>query len=122
MDNEVSKEAFVRHLAYLFSILFFCGLPWLIMLKYQERVLKRYEKVILIVVVVSLIFSTSEYFALRWGAWYFNPKETLNIHFPGELETLFFGIAASLAIASGTVIYASITDRKNRQKKRKIRK
>lgn len=110
--------SFMKHLTYLLSILVFCGIPWLIMLKYQERVLKKYEIVILVVVIIGFLFSASDYFALRWGAWYYDPSKTLNVHFLTEIETYLGGAGVFLEVASATLIWASFVDRKNKKKSR----
>jgi lycopene cyclase domain-containing protein len=106
----------MRHLTYLLTILVFCGIPWLIMLKYRERVLKKYEIVILVVVIIGILFSATDYFALRWGAWYYDPSKTLNVHFLTEIETYLLGAGTSLEVASATLIWASFVDRKSKKK------
>ncbi|HEY4964025.1 MAG TPA: hypothetical protein VIH90_04990 [Candidatus Saccharimonadales bacterium] len=112
----------MRHLTYLFSIIGFCGIPWLIMLKYQERMLKKYEKVILLVVATSILFSASDFFTLRWGAWYYNPGQTLNIRFITEIETFLFAAAVFLVVASATIISAAMVDNRSRQLKRRSKR
>ena len=102
----------MEHLTYLSTTLVFCGIPWLIMLKYQERVLKRYEIVLLVVVLIGFLFSTSDYFGTRWGAWYYNPTRTLGIHFLTGVETFILGAGVALEVGSATIIWASYVDRK----------
>lgn len=112
----------MNHLTYLLSVIVFCGIPFLVMWRKQERVLKRYELVILIMVVLGVLFSTTDYFAVHWGAWYYNPQHTLDVNFITEVETFGFGAGIFLCVASATVISAGIVDRLARAKQRKKRK
>ena len=106
----------MKHLLYLFSIILFCGPCLLILWKRDGRVLKRYELVLLIMVAISLPVAISDYFAIRWQAWSYNPATTLNIRFPGELESYLFSAAVTVLIASATLILARQVDLRHKSK------
>lgn len=82
--------------------------------------LKKYEIVLLILIAISLPMAMADYFAIRWGAWQYNPATTFNIHLPGELETYLFAVAVTIIIASSTLFLTQGVDRsKKRPRKNK---
>jgi len=113
------------HFEYLFSILLFCGPILMIIWRLQERILKKYELVLLIVVLLSLPFSLTEFYALKWGVWEYYPNHVFNVRFFAESETFVFSIAVTLLTASLTLIAAYfLIDRKTKKhdKKKSVKK
>lgn len=90
--------------SYLLSILFFAGIPTILVWVFGFHVLKRYLKTIFITLIYGLIFTLIESIALRSRLWSYNPETTFNTKIFGvEVETYVFTIFVSVAI-SGAVI------------------
>lgn len=86
-----------------------CGSFWLeIVLK--TSVLKRWKRMLLSVLPVSLFFIIWDAYAIAQGHWFFNPERTLGIYGPFNIpveEFLFFlivPIAAILTIEGVTTV------------------
>lgn len=90
------------------------------MWRYEQRILRKYEIVILLVVAIGFLLSATDYFAINWHVWYYDPRHTLHIRIGAEVETYLFGATAFLVVSSATIIAASLTDQ--RQGKPKVRR
>lgn len=114
----------IDHLKYLFTIIIFAGSVLLILWARDKRILRRYELVILPVVAISVPFAATDWFALRWHAWYYYSQNTLDIKFITELETYIFAAAITACVACATVVFATREDRlrKKRRHTKKQRK
>lgn len=91
----------------------------LVIWKRDRRILKRYELVLLTVVAISIPVTMADWYAMKWGAWEYNPANTVNIHFPAELESYFFSLAVSATIASCTLVLARQVDLKSNKRAKK---
>lgn len=90
--------------SYLLSILFFAGIPTILVWVFGFHVLKRYMKAIFITFIYGLIFTLTESIALRSRIWNYNPEITFNTKIFGvEIETYIFTIFVTIAF-SGAVI------------------
>lgn len=106
----------MNRLTYLFSILLFCGPALFIIWKNGERVLKKYEVLLFYIILISIPVTFTDYFALKWGAWYYYPAHTLNVYFLTELETYIFTAIVALGVASAMLVFAARIDGWNRKK------
>jgi lycopene cyclase domain-containing protein len=95
---------------YLLTILVFCGIPLTLMWLLYKKELLTYSKVIGTVVLIGAYFALFDYFALRWGAWTYSAKNTLNITLITEIETYLFSAAVFACVASATIISAKMVD------------
>ena len=102
----------IEHLNYLFSIIIFAGTATLIVWHKRTRLLKKYEVVLVFLVSVSVPFASTEYFALKWRAWFYYPLHTLNLQYLAEVESYIFAMFVTLFCASVTIIYALKVDKK----------
>jgi len=102
----------LHHFNYIFSIIIFAGTAILIEWHRNKRVLKKYELIILFLAAVSVPFTATDYFALKWHAWFYYPGQNLDIKFITQAETYLFAIAVTVFSATVTLIYAARQDRK----------
>jgi len=109
----------MNHLTYLASILLFCGVAWLVLWQKYKKILQRDRFVLVIIVALGLLFATPEYFALRWGAWYYNPQRTLGVHYITELESFGFSAGIFLCLAAITLVSADRFDSSMKVQKRR---
>lgn len=117
LAKEMGSEALsMWHFTYLISVVVFCGLPFIVMLEKRKRMLKRYELVLLTMVGAGTVLAASDYFAVRWGAWYYNPSRTLGVHYITQIETFVFSAAIFLTVATATLISAAMVDSRSRNK------
>ncbi|HCM52195.1 TPA: hypothetical protein DIS56_03655 [Candidatus Saccharibacteria bacterium] len=91
-------------LAYLITILVFIGIPFVILWRKNMVSLRANRKIILLVSLSSIPFVAFEFFALKWGAWFYYSERTLNFSFLAQVETYILGpiimaFGASLTIA-----------------------
>ena len=96
-------------LSYLISTIVFAGVAVLIEWLLAFRHLKKYWKLITLVVVIDLlILIILEPVALQWRAWTLSPQLTLNTFFLGAaLETYLYTVLVSIAIASATLVWSA---------------
>jgi hypothetical protein len=96
------------HFSYTITIILFAGgailIEWLV--AYEQ--LKKYWKLIGLVVVMDLlILIVLEPTALQWRAWTLSPQLTLNVFFLGAAaETYIYTVLVSIAIASATLLWS----------------
>lgn len=113
----------MSHLAFLLSILLFCGPIALLIWHREQRMLKKYELVLLIMIVLSVIFvGPADFYALRWGAWKYGADVTSDIYLLTLPETYLFGIAVTGIVAAVTLVFAAQIDRQHRLTARAVRK
>ena len=77
-----------------------CGSFWLEIV-FKTSVLRRWKRVLISVLPVSLIFVIWDAYAISQGHWFFNPELTLRIYGPLSIpleEYLFFIIVPMAAI------------------------
>lgn len=78
----------------------------------------RYGRVLLVMLCLSLVLGTSDYFAIRWQVWDFNPASSFNIRPLGELESYIFSAGVTLCLASITLLLARHIDSRRTRGKR----
>lgn len=88
------------HFLYLASLLVFAMGSLLVIYCRERRILKKYEVIILLVVAISIPYAATDYFALKWGAWFYSPLHTLNLRYPTEIEAYAFSAATAFIVAS----------------------
>jgi heme/copper-type cytochrome/quinol oxidase subunit 2 len=76
----------------------------------RKEVLKRHTLVIVGVTIFGIVFAATDYFAVRWSAWYYHSQRTLDIRFVTEVETFLFSAAIFFCVATATIISADIVD------------
>lgn len=86
----------------------------------DERILRKYEQVLLIIGFLGVPFAICDWFALHWKAWGYGSTSTLNIHVGTEIETYLFSAAIFFAVAAATLIGIARTDRINAANRRKV--
>jgi hypothetical protein len=98
--------------SYLVTALIFTGIAIAIRLP-EIRPVKRYKKLILLLVVLGVAYTAiGESTALSQQIWTYNPLRTLNIHILGaEFETYVVSVISTVAVASGTLIWARYEER-----------
>ena len=111
----------MRHAAYLLSILIFCGVPLILVWRYERRILKRYELLILSVMFIGVLYAASEYFALQWQAWRYNPDRIFDIRIGAEIETYVLGGGTFSLISAATIVFAALVDRRRGATKKEKR-
>lgn len=108
-------------LTYIFSIFLFSGTFVLAKWHKDKKILKKYELVILLVILFFLPFTAFDYFALKWGAWFYNPQRTLDIKLSAEIETYLFAVGVTCSMAIVAIASAVRVDRSLKVKKKQIR-
>jgi lycopene cyclase domain-containing protein len=104
----------LQSFTYILTVAFFISCSVLIAYVRRDRkILLRYEKVILFVILISILYTPFDYFALHWHAWNYSSEGTLNIRFFAEVETYGFAIAVSLILASVTLVIANRIDKQS---------
>ena len=95
-------------LSYLITTVIFAGGAALIVWLLAFRHLRKYWKLLSVVVLIDLcIFLILEPTALRWRAWTLNPRLTLHVFLLGAaLESYIYTILVSIAIASATLLWS----------------
>ncbi|MBI2547488.1 MAG: hypothetical protein HYW23_03515 [Candidatus Aenigmarchaeota archaeon] len=98
--------------SYLFTIIVFAGIAILIEWKLFPAILKKYAKIIGIVLIVGIISTLiGEPIALQLGIWSYSSEKTFGIYvFGAELETLIYAMFVFVAIASATIIGSQYED------------
>jgi len=106
----------MAHLTFLLSILVMCGPIALLIWRSQERVLKKYEIVLLAMIALSVPFvGPADYYAIHWHAWQYGASVTSGIYFLTLPETYLFGIAVTGIVAMVTLVFAERVDRRQRK-------
>jgi hypothetical protein len=117
------KKINLHHFSYLFLIIFTLGALVIAEAYKNKRIIRKYESLLLILMLLGAAGSSSEYFALRWHLWTFTAAKSFNIVFGAEVETYIYGILATLLIAIITLASLTTIDRRNtRLRKSKLRK
>lgn len=100
-------------LSYLATVFIFAGGAFLIELLSQRKEMKPYARFLLFMCVCGVFYTIiSEPPATSWGAWEYNPQQSLNIHiFGAELETYFFTTFVILAVSGATMVLAEDEER-----------
>ena len=112
----------MAHLTFLLSILVTCGPIALLIWRRQERVLQKYEVVLLAMIVLSVLFvGPADFYALHWHAWQYGASVTSDMYFLTLPETYLFGIAVTGIVAMVTLVYAERIDQRQRRIKRNRR-
>lgn len=111
----------MNHLTFLLSIPIFCGPALLLIWRREQRVLKKYELVILIMVLLSILFvGPADFSAIHLQAWQYGAGVTSGIYLLTLPETYLFGMAVTAIVAMVTLVYTTRIDReKSRAKRRK---
>lgn len=99
------------HFLYLLSIALI-GLPVLLTIWLKnERVLKKHEMVLLILIIIGFAYGSTEYFAIRWNAWHYFPNHVLGLLFGAQIETYLVGVVGVAIISSTTLVLITAQDR-----------
>lgn len=111
----------LAQLTYLLSIVIFAGSAMLAVWVKYKKILRKYEMLLLVVVSLFIPFAAVEYFALKWGAWSYNPDKTSNVYFGSALETYIFAICVALVLGAVTVVHATVHDKRLKARKQSRR-
>ena len=100
--------------SYLMTVIVFAFGAVLIEWSLGFEKLKKYWKLIGVVIIISLLATfIAEPVALRWENWIYNTEQTFNIFiFGAALETYFFAGFVSIAIASATLGWSNYEEEK----------
>ncbi len=100
---------------YLITIFIFAGIAMLIEYIVCFRRLKKYIKVIGIILITGIIGTLiAESVALSWKIWVYSQNKTFGIYvFGAALETLIFTIFVGIAIASATLVWSDYEEQKS---------
>lgn len=100
--------------SYVITILIFAGTAILIELVFAFRKLKRYTKIIAVIVVIGIVGTLiAEPVALNWRIWVYSPEKSFGIYiFGAAIETLIYVVFVSIAIASATLIWSNYEEDK----------
>ena len=101
--------------SYLATVIIFAFGAVLIEWSLGFRTLKRYWKLIGIIVIIGLIGTAiAERIALKSESWVYNPQKMFNTFiFGAAFETYIFAIFVAIAIASATLVWSEYEE-KNR--------
>lgn len=98
--------------SYLATIVIFGGTGAFGFYKREHKLLKKYEWVLLIMLAISLPLVVTESFALKWGAWQYNPDKVLDLHLLGtQIESYLFLPVVCFVLVAATLTYAAREDR-----------
>lgn len=112
----------LEKLSYLLSVVVFGGSAAFALYKREYKILKKYEWVVLGILAISLPLVVTEAFALRWGAWQYNPAKVLNLHFLGtQIESYAFLPVVCFCVAVATLTYAGREDKLKTKLKKKTK-
>jgi lycopene cyclase domain-containing protein len=99
----------IGRLAYVLTDILFGGAAVLAIWYKYWRFLKKHWRFIVGIALLSLPFSHFDLFALKWGAWWYNPQRNLGVFIFGEhLESYTFMAIITVAIASYTITHAKV--------------
>lgn len=100
--------------SYLITILIFAGTAVIIEWTLGFRELKKYAKIIGVIVGIGVSFTLiAEPVALSWRAWFYSQDRTFGIYlFGAALETLVYAIFIAIAIASATLAWSDFEEDK----------
>lgn len=95
--------------AYLLTDIIFGGIAIFLIWHRHWRFLKKHWQFILDIAIFSLPFAYFDLFAVRWGAWQFDPERNLGSLIFGEyVEGFLFVALIFVAIASYTIAHAKV--------------
>lgn len=100
---------------YLLSIFLFCVPVALIVWKLYGSLLRKYKKVLLLTILVSLPIGLAEGFALRWGAWAFNPDSVIGFRVGGQIESYLFLVGVIVAYGSIVLVLVDLYDSRHKK-------
>lgn len=100
--------------SYLITILIFAGVAVLIEWTFAFKKLKRYTKIIGVIVVIGIVGTLiAEPVALNWRVWAYSPEKSFGIYiFGAAIETLIYVVFISIAISSATLIWSNYEEDK----------
>lgn len=98
--------------SYLITILIFAGTAVLIEWTINFRKLKKYIKIIGLIIGMSIVFTfMAEPAALNWRAWFYSQDKSFGIYVFGvALETLVYTVFVAVAIASATLFWSDFEE------------
>ncbi len=101
------------HYTYLLTTLIFAGGAVAIEYSLSRRTLWKFSRTVIAVATICTILGVfGEAVALKWGAWAYSPRKTLNVSVVGvPLETYLFSVLVSIAVSSATLYWANCEDR-----------
>lgn len=101
--------------SYFVSIGIFTGIFDFIILILFYKLLRPYFSKLVLLIVISLLLTPLETFALRWHAWQYDWTKNIGIHIiDSPIETYFFSLFCAIAIASITFIWSFYIDKKQK--------
>ena len=93
--------------SYLITILIFAGAAVLIEWTLGFKKLKKYAKIIGVVVILGLIGTLiAESVALDWRTWFYSQGKSFSIYFGAALETLIYAVFVAVAVSSATLVWS----------------
>jgi len=100
--------------SYLITILIFAGMAVLIEWTLGFKKLKKYTKIIGMVVGLGLIGTfLAEPVALNWRTWSYSQDKTFGIYVAGAaLETFIYAVLVAVSVASATLVWSDYEEDK----------
>lgn len=104
--------------SYLTSDFLIAGSIILYMMLRDVRALRKHVAIFAVLVVLAIVITLiGETVALEWRIWTYNPERTLGIVFGPALETVLFAIFVFIAVATSTLRYSVLEDKKRKKRK-----
>lgn len=103
-----------EHFIYLITIFIFAGSAVLIEWAFGFRKVKKFLKVISLVVIICLLYSIiADPVAVKWKIWQYSSSKTFGIFIFGgmAIETLLYVIFCSVAISTPTLFWGSFEEK-----------
>lgn len=112
----------ISKLSYLLTDVFFAGLAIIIIWHRHRPLLKKHWEFVMDFTLFAIPFAYLDSFAIKWGAYKFNPDKNLNVHLYGALlEDYVFLALVAAAIASYTISTAKVYGLGGKKKSKKRR-
>lgn len=93
--------------SYVITIIIFAGAAVLIEWTLGFKKLKKYTKIIGVVVILGLIGTLiAESAALNWRTWFYSEGKSFGIYFGAAAETFIYAVFVAVAVASATLIWS----------------
>lgn len=101
--------------SFFVSIGIFAGIFDLLILSLFYKLLRPYLNQLALLILISLLLTPLEFFALRWHAWQYDWTKNIGVHIiDSPIETYFFSLFCAIAIGSTTFIWSFYLDKKKK--------
>jgi lycopene cyclase domain-containing protein len=105
----------MSNLSYLITVLIFAGGANVVIWTRNDEFLRSHRAFIVMFALLTTPFAAFESFALRWGAWEYNPQRVIDARlFGAQIESYLFMMLVSAAVAGATLVYAHREDGRRR--------